>query len=216
MACVCVPFGRWLGKKKYWRFFERGMVVSRGATLIWHIYFYIQSDKHPTARRHPHGPKAHLCPVLYHIPIIKLGGTKMVVGAKCTGLNVSRTAMLLGFSCSTVSHVYQEWSTTERTSSQLDTTVGSIGVNMGQHPFGRLLTPCRVHAPMNWGCSEGKRGCNSILGRCLWCFVEQTSVLGYVISKSALTLLLFQVYTDLKNDLSRIHMMEIRRSDGEL
>ena len=29
------------------------------------------------------------------------------------------------------------------------TTVGSIGVNMGQHPCGTLLTPCRVHAPNN-------------------------------------------------------------------
>ena len=64
---------------------------------------------------------------------------------------VSRTALLLGFSRSTVSHVYQEWSTTQRTSSQLDTTVGSIGVNMGQHPCGTLSTPCRVHAQMNWG-----------------------------------------------------------------
>jgi hypothetical protein len=45
----------------------------------------------------------------------------------------------LGFS--TVSCVYQEWSTTQRTSSQLDTTVGSIGVNMGQHSCGTLSTP---------------------------------------------------------------------------
>uniref|UniRef100_A0A673YEK7 Vacuolar protein sorting 13 homolog C n=1 Tax=Salmo trutta TaxID=8032 RepID=A0A673YEK7_SALTR len=35
---------------------------------------------------------------------------------------VSRTATLLGFSHSTVSCLYQEWSTTQRTSSQLDTT----------------------------------------------------------------------------------------------
>ena len=32
------------------------------------------------------------------------------------------------------------------------TTVGHIGVNMGQHPCGTLSTPCRVHAPMNLGC----------------------------------------------------------------
>jgi hypothetical protein len=86
-----------------------------------------------------------------------------VVGARCTGLNVSRTATLLGFSRSTVSRVYQEWSTTQKTSSQLDTTVGSIGVNMGQHPCGTHSTTCRVHVWMNWGCSEGKTGCNSIL-----------------------------------------------------
>jgi hypothetical protein len=38
------------------------------------------------------------------------------------------------------------------------TTVGSIGVNMGQHPCGTFSTPCRVHALTNGGCSEGKRG----------------------------------------------------------
>ena len=45
----------------------------------------------------------------------------MVVGARCTGLSVSRNV----FSRSTVSYVYQEWSSTQRTSCQLDTTVGS-------------------------------------------------------------------------------------------
>jgi hypothetical protein len=50
----------------------------------------------------------------------------VVVGACRTGLNVAGTAMLLGFSRSTVSHVYQESSTTQRTSSQLDTNVGSF------------------------------------------------------------------------------------------
>ena len=40
----------------------------------------------------------------------------MVVGARCAGLSVSRTATLLGFSRSTVSRVYQGWSTTQRTS----------------------------------------------------------------------------------------------------
>ena len=33
-------------------------------------------------------------------------------------------------------------------------------------PFEMLSTPCRVHASTNWGCSEGKRGCNSILVKC--------------------------------------------------
>uniref|UniRef100_A0A4W5RNW4 Syntaxin-binding protein 5-like n=1 Tax=Hucho hucho TaxID=62062 RepID=A0A4W5RNW4_9TELE len=47
-----------------------------------------------------------------------------------------------------ISCVCQELSTTQRTSSQLDTTVGSIGVNMGQHPCGTLSTPCRVHVPI--------------------------------------------------------------------
>ena len=76
----------------------------------------------------------------------KLG---MVEGARRNGLSVSKTATLLGFSCSTVSHVYQEWSTTQRISRQLDTTVGSIGVNMDQHPCGMLSAPRKVHALMN-------------------------------------------------------------------
>ena len=63
---------------------------------------------------------------------------------------VSRTATRLGFTHSKVSHVYQELSTTQRTSSQIDTTVGSFGVNMGWHPCRMLSTPCRVHSPVNW------------------------------------------------------------------
>ena len=39
---------------------------------------------------------------------------------------VSRTASLVDFSRSTVSCVYQEWATTQRTSSQLDTTLGGL------------------------------------------------------------------------------------------
>jgi hypothetical protein len=65
-----------------------------------------------------------------------------LVGAMRTGL--CRTATLLGFS-----HLTVQGSTTQMTSSKLDTTVGSIGVNMGQYPCGTLSTPCRVHDPMN-------------------------------------------------------------------
>jgi hypothetical protein len=68
-------------------------------------------------------------------------------GTRCQAQRfVSRTATLLLFSRPTVSRVYQERSTILRTSNQLDTTVGSIGFNMGQHLGGTLLTPCRVHA----------------------------------------------------------------------
>jgi hypothetical protein len=59
----------------------------------------------------------------------------MVGGARVTILSVTRSAMLLGFSHATVSHVYQEWSTTQRTSRHLK-TVRRIGVNIGQHPCG--------------------------------------------------------------------------------
>jgi hypothetical protein len=41
-----------------------------------------------------------------------------------------------------------------------------LRVNMGQHPCGKLSTPCSVHALTNVGCSEAKRGCHSILGKC--------------------------------------------------
>ena len=58
----------------------------------------------------------------------------MVVGARRTGL------------CRELQRCWvfraQEWSTTQRTSNQLDTTVGSNGVNMGQHLCGMLSTPC--------------------------------------------------------------------------
>ena len=68
----------------------------------------------------------------------------MVVGARHTGL--CQELQRCWVFHSTVSRVYQEQSTTQRTSDQLETTVGSIGVNMGQHPRGTLLAPCRVHS----------------------------------------------------------------------
>jgi hypothetical protein len=80
----------------------------------------------------------------------------MAVGARCISLSVKNCNAV--FLRSTVSSVYEEWSITQRTSKQLDTTMGSIGVNMGQHPYGTLLTLCRVHAPANRGCSEDKGG----------------------------------------------------------
>ena len=84
----------------------------------------------------------------------------MVVGTRRTGL----CQELLYFSPSTVSCVFQAWSTSQRTFSQLDTTVGSNGVNMGQHP---VKASCRVHAPNDLRLFWGQmRGCNSILGRC--------------------------------------------------
>ena len=86
-------------------------------------------------------------------------------GSRCTSLSVSRTAALLFFYAQRFP-VYQEWSTTQTTTSQLATTMESIEVNMGQHRCGKLSTPCRVHAPMNWGCSEGKWVPSPMLERC--------------------------------------------------
>ena len=68
----------------------------------------------------------------------------MVVGARRTGLG--QELQILQVFHQTVPCLYQEWSTTQRTSSQFETTVGSIGVNMRQHPCGTLSTPCREHA----------------------------------------------------------------------
>uniref|UniRef100_A0A8K9V5D7 Tc3 transposase DNA binding domain-containing protein n=1 Tax=Oncorhynchus mykiss TaxID=8022 RepID=A0A8K9V5D7_ONCMY len=78
------------------------------------------------------------------------------VGARRTGLGASRTATLLGFSHSTVSRVYQRRSTTQKTPKQrweaLESTWASIPVEHFQ--------------PKHRRCSEVKKGCNSILGRC--------------------------------------------------
>ena len=89
----------------------------------------------------------------------------MVVGARRTGLSVSRTATLLRFSCLQFPVCIKNGPPSKGHPANL-TTVGSIGVNMGQHPCWTHSTPCRVHTQTNWDCSESKRECNSILGRC--------------------------------------------------
>jgi hypothetical protein len=73
----------------------------------------------------------------------------MVVGARCTGLSVSRTAKLLFFltlnSFLCVSRMIHHTKDIPANFTQL----GINGVNMSQPPCRMLSMPCIVHAPMN-------------------------------------------------------------------
>jgi hypothetical protein len=73
------------------------------------------------------------------------------------GARLSRTATLLGFYTQPFPVCIKNGPPPKGHPANL-TTVGSNGVNMGQHPCGTLSAPCRVQALMNLTCSEGKSG----------------------------------------------------------
>ena len=73
-------------------------------------------------------------------------GRGMVVGARPAALSISETADLLGFSHTTISGVYREWTEREKISSEPQVCGRKCPVDVrGQRRMGRLVTVTIKH-----------------------------------------------------------------------
>ena len=100
----------------------------------------------------------------------------MIIGARRAGSNISETAGVMGFSCTTQSRVYQEWPHPCLVSKVQAGGGGVMVWGMFSWPtFGPLIpieqrwnvSPCRIHVPKNSGCSGVKGGSESVLNGCI-------------------------------------------------